>query len=470
MSAGWHGRRYWDEKVETLPRRELLLLQDRRIRGIIRYVWSNSAFYRRRMRRLGLHPSDFRGRQDLSKIPVTRKEELRRSQGNCLAKGLRPYEELLCVPHRLVATSIATSGTTGTPVVVPLTEHDCSMYHGGDLCQRGFVAAGVMPGEIIQNAFNYSFWFVCGSTLEFGGGMPYAPSVMLISHVGNTPLQIEAMRRLGVTVFSATPSYAINVIERASEDGFEPGRDLKVNKLLLAGEPGGSIPAVRQRIERLWRAKAYDIMGMVEVGWTGGECLRQAGLHLAEDFYFYEFLDPSTEEPVSAGEEGKMIITHLDREAMPLVRYDTCDVARLNEEVCACGRTHARIGGLIGRTDEMLKVKGLAIYPSALSQSVSRKHGCTGRFLVIVQKDQKEILDTCVVKVEYEKGRRDLEDLRESLVKDLQAVMSITPDVQLVPSGRLSKFALKSVNVLDLRKPYAYERYKADAEIQSLLD
>jgi len=470
MSAEWHRRKYWDEKIETLPRRELMLLQDKKIRSIIRYVWNNSAFYRRKMRELRLHPTDFRGREDLSKIPVTRKEELRRSQGNCLAKGLAPYEELLCVSHRLVATSIATSGTTGTPVVVPLTEHDCSMYHGGDLCQRGFVAAGVRPGEIIQNAFNYSFWFVCGSTLEFGGGMPYAPSVMLISHVGNTPLQIQAMKRLDVTVFSATPSYAINVIERAREDGYEPGRDLKINKLLLAGEPGGSIPAVRQRIEKLWRARAYDIMGLVEVGWTGGECLRQAGLHLAEDFYLYEFLDPSTEEPVSAGEEGKIVVTHLDREAMPLLRYDTCDVACFNQEGCVCGRTHTRIGGLIGRTDEMLKVKGLAIYPSALSQTVSGTRGTTGRFLVIVQKDQKEILDRCVVKVEYEKGWRDLEGLREKLAKDLQAVMSITPEVRLVASGKLSKFALKSINVLDLRKPYAYERYKATAEIQNLLD
>ena len=469
MSAGWHRRKYWDEKIETLPRRELLLLQDKKIRSIIRYVWNNSAFYRRRMRRLRLHPSDFRGRGDLGKIPLTRKEELRRSQGNCLDKGLRPYEDLLCVPHRLIATSIATSGTTGTPVVVPLTEHDCSMYHGGDLCQRGFVAAGVRPGDIIQNAFNYSFWFVCGSTLEFGGGMLYAPSVMLISHVGNTPLQIKAMKRLGVTVFSATPSYAINVIERAKEDGCQPGRDLKVNKLLLAGQPGASIPAVRQRIERLWKAKAYDIMGLVEIGWTGGECLRQAGLHLPEDFYFYEFLDPSTEEPVDPGEEGKIVITHLKREAMPLVRYDTCDVARLNEEACECGRAHARIGGLIGRTDEMLKVKGLAIYPSALSQTVSGTRGCTGRFLVIVQKDQKEILDRCVVKVEHEKGWRDLEGLRESLTRDLQAVMSITPEVQLVPSGTLSKFALKSINVLDLRKPYAYQRYSAAADIQNLL-
>ncbi len=470
MSATWQRRKYWDEKIETLPRRELLLLQDRKIRSIIGFLWNNSAFYRRRMRRLRLHPTDFRGREDLNKIPVTRKEELRRSQGNCLAKGLMPYEELLCVPHRLVTTSIATSGTTGTPVVVPLTEYDCSMYHGGDLCQRGFVAAGVRPGEIIQNAFNYSFWFVCGSTLEFGGGMPYAPSVMLISHVGNTPLQIQAMKRLGVTVFSATPSYAINVIETAREDGYEPGRDLKINKLLLAGEPGGSIPAVRQRIEKLWRARAYDIMGLVEVGWTGGECLRQAGLHLAEDFYLYEFLDPSTEEPVSAGEKGKIVVTHLDRDAMPLLRYDTCDVACFNQDVCVCGRTHTRIGGLIGRTDEMLKVKGLAIYPSALSQTVSGTRGTTGRFLVIVRKDQKEILDTCVVRVEYEKGWRDLEGLREKIAKDLQAVMSITPEVQLVPSGKLSKFALKSINVLDLRKPYAYERYKASAEIQNLLD
>ncbi len=459
--------RYWS-RVEVASRAEVRRIQLRRLKRVIRYVWSRSRFYRRKLRDAGVHPSDLRSLEDVRRIPLTGKEELRELQLRNVREGRLPYDGLLCVPEGEVATCVGTTGTTGIPLIVPLTLRDASMYHGGEVCHRAYIAVGLKPGDIVQNAFNHSFWFTSASLVDLACRAPSYPTVYLTSHIGNSRLQLKLIQELKPRAFSSTPSYCLYLAELAREQGLDP-RELSVEILLLAGEPGASIPSFRRRIEDAWRAKAYDIYGLVEMGWIGGECWAQSGIHVAEDMFLAEVVDPDTGEPVGEGEEGSLVLTHLKREAMPLLRYDTRDIVRASFEPCECGRTHMRLlGGIIGRATEQLKIKGLAVYPSQIAEVLNRIPECTGHFLIVVGKDGKEILDTCTVRVEVKRGLVS-EELRRKVARELQSAIWITPEVELVEEGGLSRFVMKSIRVLDLREPDALRGYLQSSRAQQAI-
>lgn len=459
--------RYWS-RVEVASRRELRRIQLKRLKRAVRYVWSRSRFYRRKLREAGFHPSDLRSLEDIRRVPLTGKEELRELQLRNVREGRPPYDGLLCVPEREVATCVATTGTTGVPLIVPLTLRDASMYHGGEVCHRGYVAVGLKPGDIVQNAFNHSFWFVSASLVDLACRTPEYPTVYLASHIGNSRLQLKLIQELRPKAFSSTPSYCLYLAELAREQGVDP-RELGVEVLLLAGEPGASIPSFRARLEEAWGARAYDIYGLVEMGWVGGECWAQSGIHVAEDVFLAEVVDPEAGEPVGEGEEGSLVLTHLRREAMPLLRYDTRDIVKAAFEPCECGRTHMRlVGGIVGRATEQLKVKGLAVYPSQVAEALNRIPECTGHFLIVVGKDAREILDTCTIRVEVRHGSLS-DELRRRIARELQSTIWITPEVELVEEGELSRFVMKSIRVLDLRKPGALKAYLQSSRAQQAL-
>jgi phenylacetate-CoA ligase len=440
---------------------------------MVAHVYDHSEFYRRRLDESGIRPGDLRTIEDFRRhIPLTTKDDLRLSQERMVKAGRPPYAELLCCPDSEVVLTIATSGTTGAPTVIPLTRQDASMYHLGELGRRGFVSAGVGPGDVVASAFNYTWWFVCGGVVDFGGEPPDTLYAAALAHIGRTDLQIRGLRDFGVTAWTGTPSYAMYLAEAARRMSVDPRKDLRVRKLFLAGEAGASNPEIRSRIEREWAADVFDMYGMVEIGYCGNECSEKQGLHLPEDWLFFETVDLDTQEPTSPGERGILAITHLRRQAMPLLRYRIDDITTIREEACGCGRTLARLGGgIVGRSDDMLKVKGLKFFPSQVEAAIKRYPQCTGHYQAVIDKDQTEILDTITIRVEYDpESTRDIEALRHDLHRDMTNTFFFTPKLEMVPEGSLARFSMKAMRVIDLRRKGAKEKFDLTVKMQKLLE
>jgi phenylacetate-CoA ligase len=254
--------------------------------------------------------------------------------------------------------------------------------------------------------------------------------------------------------------------------GVDPRRDLKVRKLFLAGEAGASNPEVRSRIEREWAADVFDMYGMVEIGYCGNECGEKRGLHLPEDWLYFETVDIDTQAPTPPGERGILVITHLRRQAMPLLRYRIDDITTIREEACGCGRSLARLeGGIVGRSDDMLKVKGLKFFPSQLEAAIKRYPHCTGHYQAVIDKDQSDILDTITIRVEYDaQSTGDVEALRRDLQRDLTNAFFFSPTLEMVPEGSLARFSMKAMRVIDLRRKGAKEKFDLTVKMQKLLE
>jgi phenylacetate-CoA ligase len=346
------------------------------------------------------------------------------------------------------------------------------MYHLGELGRRGFVSAGVGAGDIVASAFNYTWWFVCGGVVDFGGEPPDTLYTAALAHIGRTDLQIQGLKDFGISVWTGTPSYAMYLAEAARRMGVDPRRDLKVRKLFLAGEAGASNPEVRSRVEREWAADVFDMYGMVEIGYCGNECGEKRGLHLPEDWLLFETVDIETQAPTPPGERGILVVTHLRRQAMPLLRYRIDDITTIREEACGCGRSLARLeGGIVGRSDDMLKVKGLKFFPSQLEAAIKRYPQCTGHYQAVIDKDQSDILDTITIRVEYDvQSTGDVEALRRDLQRDLTNAFFFSPTLEMVPEGSLARFSMKAMRVIDLRRKGAREKFELTVKMQKLLE
>jgi phenylacetate-CoA ligase len=279
------------------------------------------------------------------------------------------------------------------------------------------------------------------------------------------------MRRLGTTVYFATQSYVLYVGERARALGIDPSAELSVRAVVGGGEPGLlAIEGFRDRMRRAWGegVDAFESAGASEMGYLGQECSAHQGLHVPEDHLLLEVLDLADGTPVGPGERGELCITHLRREGMPLVRYRIGDVTVFEDDRCGCGRTHLRLRGIVGRTDDMVKVKGLQFFPSQVESVLARTPGCTGEFLIVVGKDQSEVLDTFTVKVEAECV--DSEGLVASIERDVRALSGIRPEVEVLEPGTLVRSPHKAVRLLDLRREGAEERFRKRLEQAKKLD
>lgn len=455
----------WDPRIETLPREDLLTLQTRRLTRQLRRVGRASGFYREKLQAAGVRCGDVVTLDDFAgAVPLTQKEELRENQRQSIEAGRSPYAGLLCVAEEEVRVVIGTSGSTGTSLLMPFTEMDryLTSLVMGVTAIRSLVAVGVGPGDLYQHCYNLGGAIVGGGAgyLTMGGLPPYAPFAVAPGHVGKSLHQLEAMRALGTTVFSGTPSYVLYLAELARSEGLDPRRDFKLRLITVGAEAGPvAIPGVRERIEEAWGVPCYDRWGQAESQTRAYECLERRGFHAIEDLHIYEVLDPETYEPVEPGDIGILVVTCLVHEGAPLLRFNTNDLVAIDTTPCPCGRTNARITRIVGRADDMLKVRAVRFHATEVARVVDGIAEATGRHLIVLARDAQG-KETLEVRLEVRQGVAASPELAEQVAAELRATIGLSPHVTLAPEGSLERSSVKTTTVLDLRDPANRDRYR----------
>jgi phenylacetate-CoA ligase len=431
---------YYNEEFETLPRQALDALQLKRLQAVLEKVYSKVPFYMNSFNKAGVCPADIKSLADLRHLPFTTKQDMRDSY---------PYA-LFAAPLEEIVRIHASSGTTGKPTVVGYTHKDIENW--SELMARSFVTAGVHKGDIIHNAYGYGL-FTGGLGAHYGAERLGA-SVIPISG-GNTKRQIMIMQDFGSTVLTCTPSYSLFMAEEAGIEGVD-FKNLKFRIGIFGAEPWSE--EMRKEIEAKLNLDAIDIYGLSEIMGPGVaiECIEaKNGLHIWEDHFIPEIINPDTGMPVPDGEKGELVITTITKQGIPLIRYRTRDITSLNRETCICGRTHARIARMSGRSDDMLIIRGVNVFPSQIESILVRIEGVEPHYLLIV--DRKDNLDTLEVQVEVDERIfsdeiKILQKLARLIEKEIKDMLGVTCTVKLVEPKTIQRSEGKSVRVLDKRK------------------
>ena len=431
---------YWQPKLELISREDLESLQIRRLKGTVERLCKNVPFYHDNMKKMGMYPHDIKSLNDLGKLPFTEKINLRENY---------PFG-LFAVPLEEIVRVHASSGTTGKPTVVGYTKTDIETW--SDMMARDFVMVGVNRSDIFQNAVNYGF-FTGGLGIHFG--IERMGAMAVPSGVGNTERQLEIMKDFCVTVLHCTPSYALYLAEIANEKDML--RDLKLRIGCFGAEPWSD--EARKELEASLNIKAYDSYGLSEMFGPGVafECQEQNGLHVWEDHFIVEVLDKN-DEPCSPGEPGELVLTSLTKEAMPLLRYRTGDVTFLMDDHCSCGRTSIKVHRFLGRSDDMLIVRGINVFPSQIEDVLMKIPEVGDYFQVIIDR-KRHGLDELTIRVELKEGAftgelQDLAKVQRKVEDKLKSVLSIRSRIDLVEKGTIPRTAGKSQKVLDKRDVY----------------
>ena len=430
---------YWNPHVERMPIKDLHKLQEERLRAIVRYVYDHSSFYRQRFREAGVEPEDVKELSDVTKLPFTTKIDLR----NTYPTGM------FCLPNDWVVRYHVSSGTTGKPTVVGYTQGDIDMWT--DSLARGLTSIGLGRGDVIQVSYGYGL-FTGGLGLHYGAERIGA--TVLPTSAGSTERQIELMQDLGSTAIACTPSYFLYLNEVAQKMGVSIRDDTKLKVGLFGAEPWSD--ETRRRIEVSTGIKAYDVYGTSEMsGPLCSECHLQNGIHIWADLFLIETIDPKTGEQVAEGERGELVVTTLDKWAFPLIRYRIGDLTILNNEPCDCGRTHPRIMRILGRTDDMIIVRGINVFPSQVESVLMKIPEIGDNYMIIV--DRKGPLDVMTVKVEVTESAfsdkiADLMSLSKAVSQQLKGVLNIMADVELVEPGTIPRSEGKAQRVIDNRE------------------
>ena len=432
---------YWQPKYELMQRRELEELQLRRLKSVAEKVCNSVPFYHRKFQEAGVTPEDIKSLADISRLPTTRKQDLRDNY---------PFG-LFAVPREEVVRVHASSGTTGKPTVVGYTAKDIETW--SDLMARDFVMVGVEKKDIFQNAVNYGF-FTGGLGVHYG--IERMGAMAVPSGVGNTERQLEIMMDFGVTVLHCTPSYALYLAETAKARGVVDKLNLRIG--CFGAEPWSD--ESRRELEEALNIKAYDSYGLSEMMGPGVafECQEQDGLHIWEDHFLIEILDKS-EQPCAPGEPGELVITSLTKEAMPLIRYHTGDVTYIMEESCPCGRTSRKLHRFLGRADDMLIVRGINVFPSQIEDVLVSIPEIGSYFQVIVDR-KKHGLDEISIQVELKDEAftgelSDLARIQKKTEEKLKSVLNVRSKIELVEKGSIPRTAGKSKKVVDRRDVYS---------------
>lgn len=431
---------YFNEEFETLPRAALEALQLKRLQSVVARVYANVPFYRQAFDAVGVKPEDVKSLADLQRLPFTTKQDMRDSY---------PYR-LFAAPMEEIVRIHASSGTTGKPTVVGYTQQDINTWT--DLMARSFMAAGAHKGDIIHNAYGYGL-FTGGLGAHYGAEKLGA-SVIPISG-GNTKRQIMIMQDFGSTVLTCTPSYSLYLAEEAAAEGV----DIKSSKLrvgIFGAEPWSE--AMRVEIEASLGLDAIDIYGLSEIMGPGVaiECIEaKQGLHIWEDHFIPEIINPETGQPVADGEKGELVITTITKQGIPLIRYRTRDITSIDRTPCVCGRTHGRIARLSGRSDDMLIIRGVNVFPSQIESILVRVEGVEPHYLLIV--DRKDNLDTLEVQVEVNEEMfsdeiKVLQSLARRIEKEIKDMLGVTSTVKLVEPKTIQRSEGKAQRVRDNRK------------------
>lgn len=427
------------EDAQTLPRDALRRLQAERLVAQVARLYERVPFYRARWDAAGVRPEDIRGLDDLARLPFTSKLDMRE---------VFPYG-LLAVDRDDVVEVHMSSGTTGKPVVDAYTHRDMALW--ADVMARTLDMAGVGPHDVVQNAFGYGL-FTGGFGIHYGA--EHLGALVLPMSSGNTRRQLETMTDFGTTVLTCTPSYALFLAEYAAEHGVD-----LASSPLRAGFFGAEPWSLEMRadIERKLGLRAFDIYGLTEIigPGVGGECEQQAGLHLFEDHFYPEVVDPDTGVPLPEGEAGELVLSTLTREGTPVLRYRTRDITYLIDEPCACGRTSRRIHRLMGRTDDMLIIRGVNIFPQQVEQVLLRANGVEPHYRLVV--DRQGSMDSLLVEVEMSPGMfsdevSDLVALERSLEADLKATLGIQARCRLLNPKSIERSEGKAKRIVDRRE------------------
>jgi phenylacetate-CoA ligase len=426
------------DPAETLPRGELAALQLARLREAVARA-GRTRFYREALARAGVEPARLRSLDDVRRLPFTVKDDFRRNY---------PLG-LLAVPREEIARIHGSSGTTGRPTFVAYTRRDLDTWAG--LCARFLVAGGLRPEHTVHVAFGYGL-FTGGFGLHYG--IERVGAAVVPAAGGNTPRQVALLRDLDPEVLVCTPSYALHIAEVARAEGLRPN-DLALEVGHFGGEPWTE--EMRGEIERSLGILAFNNYGLSEVMGPGvsGECHARRGMHVSEDHFLVECLDPETLEPVPDGEVGELVFTTLTREAMPVLRYRTRDLAALDRSPCPCGRTGVRMGRVVGRSDDMFIVRGVNVFPSQIEEALLRVEGTAPHYLI--ELSRPGALDEAVVKVEirpseFSDEMRQMVELRDRIDREIHAVTGIRMTVELVAPNTLVRSEGKARRVLDHRR------------------
>ena len=433
-------KRYFQKEIETMPVEEIKKLQSEKLVKQVKHVYENVPYYRDLMDKKGVKPEDIKGIEDLHLLPFLSKSDLREAY---------PYG-LLGKPLKDCVRIHSTSGTTGKRVVAFYTQHDIDLWE--DCCARAIVAAGGSNEDVCQVAYGYGL-FTGGSGLN--GGSHKVGCLTLPMSSGNTERQVQFMNDLGATIICCTPSYAAYIGEYIKEIGLKP-EDLTLKAGIFGAEAWTE--EMRRGIEKSLGIKAYDIYGLTETSGPGVafECEAQTGMHINEDHFLAEIIDPDTGEVLPEGSKGELVFTALDKEAFPLLRYRTRDICILNREKCSCGRTFIKMCKPMGRSDDMLIIRGVNVFPSQI-ETVLLNEGYQPNYQIIV--DRKNNTDTFDVNVEMNPEQFTdtvgaITDLEKSLAGAMKTMLGINPSVHLVPPKSIARSEGKAVRVVDKRKLY----------------
>ncbi len=428
---------YLHPEFEKLSRSEIEALQLERLKKTVRQCL-RTEFYRERFAERRMTADDIRSLSDLRRLPFTTKQDLRDSY---------PFK-MSAVPLSEVVRLHSSSGTTGTPTVILHTQKDLDEW--ANAVARCLYMVGLRPGDIFQNSSGYGM-FTGGLGFQYGAerlGMLTVPAA-----AGNTRRQIKFITDFGTTALHAIPSYAGRLFEVMAEMGLDPRRDTKLHTLIIGAEPHSE--EQRRRIEQMLGVKAYNSFGMSEMCGPGVafECTEQNGLHIWEDYYIVEIVDPVTLEPVPEGEVGELVLTTINREAMPLLRYRTRDLTRILPGACPCGRQHLRLDRMKGRSDDMIILKGVNIFPIQIETVLMQFAELGNDYLITLTNEEANDLMTVEVELkEFSDEYPRLQALTREITRQLKDEILITPVVRLVAKGSLPKQEGKAVRVKDLRK------------------
>lgn len=432
------------DRAESWDRATLEAFQLTRLQTQLARLARDSAYYAPLWRQLGWQAGELRSLADLEKLPFTRKADY---VGTISPQ--QPFGQFMTVPQADVRRMHFSSGTTSAPTPQFWTDHDLDRWAG--LYARHAQAQGIGPGDIVQCMFTYT-WFVGG--LGATAGYQRAGAMVIPAGSQDTERQINTLFTYGSTALCGTPSFITHLAEEVRKRGLDPAAST-VRSIMMGGEPGASIAATRERIEALWGARAFDAYGCLEFQPIAGDCAAQAGPHLAEDFAYAEVIDPDTHKVVPDGVPGVLVLTHLDKQAGPLVRWWTGDIVVRDARPCQCGRTHARlIGGVRGRADDMLVVRGVNVFPSAVEELVRKIPGLGDEYQLVIDAsvlDAAGFMKSLHVRVEHATHLADAlagETLAALLTHEIKQRLQVAAQVDVLPPGTLTRSTHKARRVV----------------------
>lgn len=431
--------KYWNEEIECMAHEDMKKLQSERLVKQVKHVWDNVPYYKKLMEEKGVTPDDIHGIEDLHKLPFLSKADLREAY---------PYG-LLAKPLSECVRIHSTSGTTGKRVVAFYTQHDIDLWE--NCCARAIVAAGGTKDDVCHVAYGYGL-FTGGAGLN--GGSHKVGCLTLPMSSGNTERQIQFMQDLGSTILCCTPSYAAYIGETVKEMGIEP-EELTLKAGIFGAEPWTE--EMRHEIEKLLGIKAYDIYGLTETSGPGVafECEAQSGMHINEDNFIAEIIDPDTGEVLPEGSKGELVFTSITKEAFPLLRYRTRDICILTREKCSCGRTLVKMCKPMGRSDDMLIIKGVNVFPSQIESVLLKISKASPNYQIVV--DRVNNSDTFEIRVElnddmFSDTVKSIEDLEKKISNDIHNILGIKAKIRLVEPKSIPRSEGKAVRVIDKRK------------------